>query len=63
MPYGSHTLGETPNGTDPLNGTALVAMVEAMLGNEYKDEVAAVNPAEGITTALLSEVLINNLNS
>ncbi|CDG64689.1 protoporphyrin IX magnesium chelatase [Methanobacterium sp. MB1] len=61
MPYGSHTLGETPNGTDPLNGTALVAMVEAMLGNEYKDEVAAVNPAEGITTALLSEVLINNL--
>ncbi|MDY9923312.1 cobaltochelatase subunit CobN [Methanobacterium sp.] len=61
MPYGSHILGETPNGTDPLNGTALVAMVEAMLGDEYKDEVAAVNPAEGLTTALLSEVLINNL--
>ncbi|BDZ68139.1 cobaltochelatase subunit CobN [Methanobacterium ferruginis] len=61
MPYGSHTLGETPNRIDPLNGTALVAMVEAMLGDEYKDEVAAVNPLDGLTTALLSEVLINNL--
>ena len=61
MPYGSHILGETPNATDPSDGTALVAMVEAMLGDEFKDEVAAVNQSEGLTTALLNEVLINNL--
>jgi cobaltochelatase CobN len=61
IPYGSHILGETPNATDPLNGTALVAMIEAMLGDEFKDKVAAVNSSEGLTTALLSEVLINNL--
>lgn len=61
MPYGSHTLGETPNATDPLNGTAMVAMIEAMLGDEFEEEVALVNPTEGLTTALLKEVLINNL--
>ena len=61
MPYGSHTLGETPNATDPLNGTALVAMIEAMLGDDFKDEVALINPTEGLTTQLLSEVLLNNL--
>ena len=61
MPYGSHTLSETPNATDPLNGTALVAMIEAMLGDEYKNKLAAVNSSNGLTTALLIEVLINNL--
>lgn len=61
MPYGSHILGKTPNATDPLNGTAMVAMIEAMLGDEYKNMVIAVNSSEGLTTALLSEVLINNL--
>ena len=61
MPYGSHTLGETPNATDPLNGTAMVDMIEAMLGDEYKNEVMAVNSSNGLTTLLLSEVLINKL--
>jgi len=61
MPYGSHILGETPNATDPLNGTAMVAMIEAMLGDDYKNSVLAVNSSDGVSTALLSEVLINNL--
>ncbi len=53
MPYGSHVLGEPPE------GESLVAMVEAMLGSGFKVNVSAVDPAEGLTTALLNETLLN----
>jgi len=53
MPYGSHTLGEVPT------GESLVAMVEAMLGEDFKNHVQAVNSSEGLTTALLNETVLN----
>lgn len=56
MPYGSHTLSEPPT------GDLLVAMIEAMLGDDFRDKVALINPSEGITSTLLSELLINNLS-
>ena len=56
MPYGSHTLSEPPT------GASLVAMVEAMLGDDFKDKVAQINPSKGLTTKLLNEVLINHLS-
>ncbi len=56
MPYGSHTLGEPPT------GDSLVAMVEAMLGNDFKNKVSAINSSEGVTTKLLKAVLLSNLS-
>lgn len=56
MPYGSHTLGESPT------GASLVAMVEAMLGDDFKDKVAKINSSKGLTTKLLNKVLINHLS-
>jgi len=53
MPYGSHTLSETPA------GESLVAMIEAMLGPEYNEHVSAVNATEGVSTGLLSAVILN----
>ncbi|MDD3042095.1 MAG: cobaltochelatase subunit CobN [Methanosarcinaceae archaeon] len=51
MPYGSHTLSEPPT------GESLLAMVEAMLGENFTTHVAAVNSTEGLTTALLNETI------
>ena len=56
MPYGPHTLSEPPT------GDSLVALVEAMLGDEFTNNVSAINSSEGLTTALLSEVLLNGSN-
>jgi len=56
MPYGSHTLSEPPT------GDSLVALVEAMLGDEFKDNVSVINSSEGVTTRLLTEVLLNDLS-
>ncbi|RJS70735.1 cobaltochelatase subunit CobN, partial [ANME-2 cluster archaeon] len=53
MPYGPHTLSEPPA------GDSLVALVEAMLGDEFKNNVSAINSSEGLTTMLLTEVLLN----
>ncbi len=53
MPFGSHTLSEPPT------GESLVAMVEAMLGEDFKAHVQAVNSSEGLTTALLNETVLN----
>lgn len=53
MPYGSHTLSETPT------GESLVAMVEAMLGDDFKAHVEKTNSAEGLTTALLNETVLS----
>ncbi|MCK9276724.1 MAG: cobaltochelatase subunit CobN [Methanoculleus sp.] len=53
MPYGSHTLSETPT------GESLVAMIEAMLGPEYAEHVSAVDATEGVSITLLSAVILN----
>ncbi|AKB34941.1 CobN-like chelatase BtuS for metalloporphyrine salvage [Methanosarcina siciliae C2J] len=53
MPYGSHTLSEPPT------GESLVAMVEAMLGDDFKARVEEVNSTEGLTTALLNETVLS----
>ena len=56
MPYGSHTLGEPPT------NDSLVEMVESMLGEEFKERVSKINASEGVTTMLLTEVLLNSLS-
>ena len=56
MPYGSHTLSEPPT------GDSLVALVEAMLGDKFKHNVSVINSSEGVTTRLLTEVLLNDLS-
>jgi cobaltochelatase CobN len=56
MPYGSHTLGEPPV------GDSLVAMIEAMLGTDFKEHVKAVNSTEGLTTALLNETILAGMD-
>ncbi len=56
MPYGPHTLSEPPV------GDSLVELVEAMLGDEFTNNVSAINSSEGLTTTLLSEVLLNGSN-
>jgi cobaltochelatase CobN len=53
MPYGSHTLSEPPA------GDSLVALVEAMLGDKFKNNVSAINSSDGVTTMLLTKVLLN----
>ncbi|WP_462273394.1 cobaltochelatase subunit CobN [Methanohalophilus sp.] len=54
MPYGSHTLSEPPE------GQSFVAMVEGMLGSDFKEHVASVNSTPGLTTELLNETVLNN---
>jgi cobaltochelatase CobN len=56
MPYGLHTLSEPPN------NESLVGMVESMLGDEFKNNVSAINSSEGVPTRLLTEVLLNGLS-
>ncbi|MCK5721237.1 MAG: cobaltochelatase subunit CobN, partial [Gammaproteobacteria bacterium] len=53
MPYGSHILSEPP-----IN-ESMIALVEAMLGDEFKNNVSAINSSDGATTLLLIEVLLN----
>ncbi|MDD3620827.1 MAG: cobaltochelatase subunit CobN [Methanofollis sp.] len=53
MPYGAHVLSEVPE------GESLVAMIEAMLGQEYKEHVVTVDQAKGASTVLLSAVVLN----
>jgi len=36
-------------------------MVESMFGESFKDNVSAINSSEGVTTKLLTEVLLNGL--
>ncbi|MHC1630870.1 MAG: cobaltochelatase subunit CobN [Methanotrichaceae archaeon] len=69
MPYGLHVFSQ------PIEGTPLVEMVESMLGDDYKREVAAMifyedypNPSrldkekelDNCTEKLLTEVLLNH---
>ncbi|NAT10820.1 protoporphyrin IX magnesium chelatase, partial [ANME-1 cluster archaeon AG-394-G06] len=56
MPYGLHILSEPPT------NERLVAMVESMFGESFKDNVSAINSSEGFTTKLLTEVLLNSLS-
>ncbi|AKB20539.1 CobN-like chelatase BtuS for metalloporphyrine salvage [Methanosarcina sp. WH1] len=53
MPYGSHTLSEPPE------GESLVAMVEAMLGDDFKAHVEELNSTEGLATVLLNETILS----
>ena len=53
IPYGAHTLSEPPT------NESLVELVEAMLGDGFKEHVSAINASEGVTTDLLNEVLLN----
>ena len=55
MPYGIHILSEPPT------NESLVAMVESMFGESFKDNVSAINSSEGVSTKLLTEVLLNGL--
>jgi len=57
MPYGSHTLSEPPT------GESLVAMVESMLGKEFKQHVQLTNSTKGLTTALLNETVLNGTSA
>ena len=56
MPYGLHILSEPPT------NESLVAMVESMFGESFKDDVSVINSSEGVTTKLLTEVLLNDLS-
>ncbi len=53
IPYGPHILSEPPT------NESLVELVEAMLGDEFKEHVSVINASEGVTTELLTEVLLN----
>jgi cobaltochelatase CobN len=55
MPYGMHILSEPPT------NESLVAMVESMFGESFKDNVSVINSSEGVITKLLTEVLLNGL--
>ncbi len=55
IPYGSHTLSEPPT------NESLVELVEAVLGDEFKEHVSGINASEGVTTDLLTEVLLYDL--
>jgi cobaltochelatase CobN len=56
MPYGIHILSEPPT------NEGLIAMVESMFGESFKDNVSAINSSEGVITKLLTEVLLNGLS-
>jgi len=56
MPYGLHTLSKPPT------NESLVAMVESMFGESFKDNVSAINSSERVITTLLTDVLLNNLS-
>ncbi|MEA3293839.1 MAG: cobaltochelatase subunit CobN, partial [Euryarchaeota archaeon] len=55
MPYGLHILSEPPT------NESLVAMVESMFGESFKDDVSVINSSEGVTTKLLTEVVLNDM--
>lgn len=52
MPYGSHILSEPPE------GKALVSMVTSMLGEEFKEHIAKLNPEKGLPERLVSEIIL-----
>lgn len=56
MPYGSHILGEVPD------GESLVALINGMLGTSYKSHVEAAGGDEDAAIALLNEVILNGNN-
>jgi len=53
MPYGSHVLGEVPE------GESLVMLIKSMLGNEYVEHVEALGGSEELSTSLLNETILN----
>ncbi len=53
MPYGIHVMGETPE------GKPLVEMVNSMLGKEFNEHVAEINPQEGLSEKLVEKVIID----
>ncbi len=55
IPYGLHILGQAPA------NESLVAMVESMFGDSFQKNVSTINSQQGVTTKLLTEVLLNGL--
>ena len=53
MPYGIHVMGETPE------GKPLVEMITSMLGKEFNEHVAEINPQEGLSEKLVEKVIID----
>ncbi|MCK4308138.1 cobaltochelatase subunit CobN [candidate division WOR-3 bacterium] len=53
MPCGSHTLSEVPE------GKILAQMLASMLGKEFQEHVASLNPKEGLNEKLIEEVILN----
>ncbi len=53
MPYGSHTLGEPPE------GKPLVEMISSMLGSEFKKHISGLGSQEELAGGLLTEVILN----
>ncbi len=53
MPYGSHILGEVPE------GESLIMLIKGMLGNEYVEHVKTLGGNEEISVLLLNETILN----
>jgi len=54
MPYGSHVLGEVPE------GESLVMLINSMLGDEFIAHVNASGGSEDLAVALLNETILNS---
>ncbi|WP_321430824.1 cobaltochelatase subunit CobN [uncultured Methanolobus sp.] len=54
MPYGSHILGEVPE------GESLVMLIKSMLGDEYVEHVEALGGNEELSVLLLNETILNS---
>ncbi|MBP1910363.1 cobaltochelatase subunit CobN [Methanolobus bombayensis] len=53
MPYGSHILGEVPD------GESLVMLIKSMLGDDYVEHVEALGGNEDLSFLLLNETILN----
>ena len=54
MPYGSHVLGEPPE------GESLVMLIKGMLGDEFVENVSAAGGNEELALTLLNETILNS---
>ena len=54
MPYGSHVLGEVPE------GESLVMLIKGMLGDQFTEHVIAAGGTEELAVSLLNETILNS---
>ncbi|WP_094228272.1 cobaltochelatase subunit CobN [Methanolobus psychrotolerans] len=54
MPYGSHILGEIPE------GESLVMLIKGMLGDDFVNHATAAGGSEELAVALLNEIILNS---